>query len=401
MIDLLVIGAGPYGLSVAREAMRAGLSTTVLGRPMSFWREHMPAGMYLRSGPDWHLDPASELTYREFAAEVPDPIPVASFLEYADWFTASAGIEVRDEEVVSLEPGFVARLAGGGTVSARFVVAAPGVSRFGVIPEWGAGLGRHTCDLVDFASMEGARVLIVGGRQSAYEWAALIGEAGAERVDVVHRHPEPRFARVSWAFIEPHIESTLSTPGWWRNLPAADRDAIGRRFWEVGRLTLEPWLTPRLARLPVHRHANAEVIAVDGRDAARSRGAAPGRDAARGGDAARPCDAPGHDAAPGRDAARSRDAAAPVRVTLSTGINLHADRVVFACGYRPDIARVPYLPRISTSDGFPDLDPAFGTSVPGLYIPGFPATRDFGPFFGFVRGAVPAARMIVRDMMRA
>jgi cation diffusion facilitator CzcD-associated flavoprotein CzcO len=291
---------------------------------------------------------------------VSDPIPVASFLEYADWFTASAGIEVRDEEVVSLEPGFVARLAGGGTVSARFVVAAPGVSRFGVIPEWGAGLGRHTCDLVDFAAMDGARVLIVGGRQSAYEWAALIGEAGAERVDVVHRHPEPRFERVSWAFVEPHIESTLSTPGWWRNLPAAERDAIGRRFWEVGRLTLEHWLTPRLARLPVHRHANAEVIAVDGRD----------------------------------------DAAA-VRVTLSTGINLDADRVVFACGYRPDIARVPYLPRISTSDGFPDLDAAFGTSVPGLYIPGFPATRDFGPFFGFVRGAVPAARIIVRDMMRA
>ena len=42
----------------------------------------------------------------------------------------------------------------------------------------------------------------------------------------------------------------------------------------------------------------------------------------------------------------------------------------------------------------------FGTSVPGLYIPGFPATRDFGPFFGFVRGAVPAARIIVRDIMR-
>jgi thioredoxin reductase len=54
--------------------------------------------------------------------------------------------------------------------------------------------------------MDGARVLIVGGRQSAYEWAALIGEAGAERIDVVHRHDEPRFDRVSWAFVEPHIE---------------------------------------------------------------------------------------------------------------------------------------------------------------------------------------------------
>jgi cation diffusion facilitator CzcD-associated flavoprotein CzcO len=361
--DLLVIGAGPYGLSVAREARRAGLSVTVVGRTMSFWREHMPAGMYLRSGPEWHLDPAEELTLREFlAGDEPDPLPIGRFLSYADWFASEAGIEARDEEVVRLEPGFIATLAGGGTISARAVVAAPGVARFGVAPEWGAGLGEHTCDLVDFAEMDGARVLIVGGRQSAYEWAALIGEHGAERVDVVHRHPEPRFDRVSWAFVEPHIEATLSEPGWWRTLSAAERDAIGRRFWEVGRLTLEHWLVPRLARLPVHRHANAEVTAVDG-------------DTAQG--------------------------SAPVRVTLSSGIRLDADRVVFACGYRPDIARVPYLPPISASDGFPDLDPAFGTSVPGLYIPGFPATRDFGPFFGFVRGAVPAARIIVRDIMRA
>ena len=355
MTDLLVIGAGPYGLSVARAALRAGLSTTVVGRPMSFWREHMPAGMYLRSGPEWHLDPSEELTLREFlAGDEPDPLPVARFLEYADWFTAGSGIDVRDEEVVRLEPGFVATLASGGTIAARAVVAAPGISRFAVVPEWGAGLGEHTCDLVDFSGMDGARVLIVGGRQSAYEWAALIGEHGAERVDVVHRHPEPKFDRVSWAFVEPHIEATLDTPGWWRTLPAAGRDAIGRQFWEVGRLTLEHWLAPRLARAPVHRHANAEVMAVDGGD-----------------------------------------------VTLSGGIKLHADRIVFACGYRSDIDRVPYLPSISSSNGFPDLDSAFGTSVPGLYIPGFAATRDFGPFFGFVRGAVPAARIIVRDMIRA
>jgi len=369
--DLLVIGAGPYGLSAAREAMRAGLSTVVVGRPMSFWREHMPAGMLLRSGPGWHLDPAQELTLREFAPDLPDPIPVASFLEYADWFTAEAGIAVRDEEVVRVAPagdprGLIATLASGATISARAVVAAPGISRFGVVPGWGAGLGQHTCELVDFADLEGARVLIVGGRQSAYEWAALIGEAGAERIDVVHRHPEPRFARVSWDFVEPHIEATLSTPAWWRGLDAAERDAIGRRFWEVGRLTLEHWLAPRLARLPVHRHANAEVVAVAGGDAAPGRVASPARE-----------------------------------ISLSTGIKLRPDRIVFACGYRADIASVPYLPAISISDGFPDLDGAFQTSVPGLYIPGFPATRDFGPFFGFVRGAVPAARMIVRDIMRA
>jgi cation diffusion facilitator CzcD-associated flavoprotein CzcO len=361
LTELLVIGAGPYGLAAARAARRDGIDVAVLGRPMSFWREHMPAGMFLRSGPDWHMDPDEELTLRAFLdvrgidpADV-DPLPVGLFLEYADWFTARAGIEIRDEEVVRLEPGFRATLASGATIAARAVVAAPGIARFAVVPEWGAGLGDHTCDLVDFGSLSGARVLIVGGRQSAYEWAALIGEHGAERVDVVHRHAEPRFGRVSWAFVEPHLERTLAVPGWWRRLPAAERDAVSRRFWEVGRLTLEHWLAPRLTRLPVVRRAGVEVVA----------------------------------ASPSGE------------VRLSDGARLHADRIVFACGYRADLARVPYLPQVSLSDGFPDLDESFGSSLPGLYLPGFQATRDFGPFFGFVRGAAPAARMIARDLARA
>ena len=58
------------------------------------------------------------------------------------------------------------------------------------------------------------------------------------------------------------------------------------------------------------------------------------------------------------------------------------------------MTRVPYLPPIELADGFPVLDPDFQTSVPGLYIAGFPSTRDFGPFFGFVAGATTTARII-------
>ena len=77
----------------------------------------------------------------------------------------------------------------------------------------------HTCDLVDFDALAGARVVVVGGRQSAYEWAALLCDHGAESVDVVHRHPAPAFERVSWAFVDPYVEQTLATRGWWRDLP--------------------------------------------------------------------------------------------------------------------------------------------------------------------------------------
>jgi thioredoxin reductase len=90
-------------------------------------------------------------------------------------------------------------------------------------------------------------------------------------------------------------------------------------------------------------------------------------------------------------------------VRLSNSTRLTADRVVFASGYRADLGKVPYLAGLLTevelSNGFPVLDNAFQTSVHGLYITGFSATQDFGPFFGFVKGAPAAATLIVRDLL--
>ena len=76
-------------------------------------------------------------------------------------------------------------------------------------------------------------MLIVGGRQSAYEWAALLaGRIGAARVHVVHRHDAPSFETSDWTFVDELMDNTTSTPGWFRGLPAAERDAIAQRFWE-------------------------------------------------------------------------------------------------------------------------------------------------------------------------
>ena len=110
---------------------------------------------------------------------------------------------------------------------------------------------------------------------------------------------------------------------------------------------------------------------------------------------------------------RSRTAVASCRestsgkidVTLSSGEQLMVDHVVLATGYQPNLANIgylqPLLDRIETSDGFPVLDERFQTSVPGLFMPGFVATRDFGPFFGFVRGCPAAATLIVAALLDA
>jgi cation diffusion facilitator CzcD-associated flavoprotein CzcO len=372
--QLLVIGAGPYGLSAAALAQERGIGTVVLGRPMGFWQENMPAGMFLRSGPDWHLDATGTHTLEAFLEDrgiepaAVDPIPVGVFLDYARWFQDVKKIQVSGQLVESLakpDGRFEAVLDSGERIEADAVVAAPGIARYLNVPAWASSLppgsAAHTCNLVRFDEMAGARVLIVGGRQSAYEWAALIREHGAARIDIVHRHEVPRFERVSWKFIDPHVERTIAVRGYWRNLPRGDQDAITRRFWEVGRLTLEYWLTPRLDWSGIRRWPGTEVAEYVPRPNGE------------------------------------------LRIRLANSTWLTVDRVVFASGYRTDLTAVPYLAgvlgNLRLSNGVPVLDEAFQTSLDGLYVTGFSATQDFGPFFGFVKGAPAAATLIVRDFL--
>jgi FAD-dependent urate hydroxylase len=372
--ELLVIGAGPYGVATAARALERGIETMVVGGPMSFWLQHMPAGMCLRSGPDWHLDAAGVHTFEAFleeggiASNEVDPVPIRVFLDYAAWFQDHKGVVAQENLVARLTHSgktFEAHLDNGQRIAADTVVVAPGIRHFQQLPPWAdllsPGVGAHTGDLVHFEDLRGARVLIVGGRQSAYEWAALIGEQGAERIDIVHRHDVPQFERVSWKFVDAHVDSMLAVPGWWRKLSHAERQQITRQFWEAGRLTLEWWLVSRLATDQFHRWPGTSVI----------------------------------------DVKEDTDG---VVAALSNGEHLSVDRVVFATGYKANLPDVPYLGglvnKIDLIDGFPVLDEAFQTTLANLFITGFAATRDFGPFLGFTKACPAAATLIVESLLR-
>ena len=375
-VPLLVIGAGPYGLATAACAKRAGIEQHVVGKPMAFWRDNMPAGMFLRSGPDWHLDAAGVNTFMVYLEERGidpsdvDPIPVALFLDYIDWFEEKAGIEVQPELVRDLSrPNgrFEATLESGRSITADAVVAAPGISHFTVVPEWverslSPERWTHTCNLVRFDQLKGKRVLIVGGRQSAFEWAALLADGDAEEVHVVYRHDTPEFTASDWHFVDDLMDLTATVPGWFRNLPAEEQEAVTRRFWAEGRLRLEPWLTPRLDKPSVHRWPHASITVC-------------------------------------------RELPDRIEVGLSNETHLAVDHIVLATGYKPDMRKVPYLAGVvdemELADGFPVLDEHFQSSVPGLFVTGFPATRDFGPFFGFVRGCPVAATLTTDGLKEA
>ena len=372
--DLLVIGAGPYAYSAAACARDNGIDTRIVGHPMSFWREHMPADMFLRSGPDWHLDARGEDTFgayfedRGLRPADHDPIPITVFLDHTEWFRDRKALDVDQRLVTELtKPDglFVATMEDGATITADKVLAAPGIHHFANLPSWygdvPAARRSHTSDRVRFDDLSGARVAVIGGRQSAYEWAALLCDHGAAAVDVVHRHPTPAFEKVSWAFVDEYVDQTLAHRGWWRLLRAEQQEHIASLFWQVGRLTLEPWLVPRMPADVVTSHPGCEVTDV---------------------------------------VTTERD----LVLTLSDGTSLTLDHVVFASGYRSDLARVPYLAgvldRVRVTDGFPELTEGFETTLQGLFITGFASTRDFGPFYGFTKGCPSSARIAVAEMLR-
>jgi cation diffusion facilitator CzcD-associated flavoprotein CzcO len=377
--ELLVIGAGPFGLAVAAHAKASGIGVSVVGEPMAFWKHSMPSGMLLRSGLEWHLDAAGVHTLENFLEEKHirkadvQPIPVEIFREYAEWFRASKKIVVQPLRVTRLRKPdgyFEAECGGGEAIRARCVVATPGLAPFLNVPaEISASLSAdrfaHTAALVDFCALAGKRCLIVGGRQSAFEWAALIAEAGAESVDLVFRHDTPRFVESDWSFTDAMIESTLRVPGWFRHLDSGEQEEVEKRFWRAGRLQIEPWLWPRVNKKNVRLWPNSSVVQW-----------------------------------------RSVEGEA-VEASLNQGDKLAVDKVILATGYHVDLSNVTYLAddvasgRLKVDDGFPILDDNVQTTLPGLYITGQASTRDFGPFFGFIRGCIASARIIVAGVERS
>ncbi|NLX96883.1 MAG: NAD(P)-binding domain-containing protein [Rhodopirellula sp.] len=373
--DLLIVGAGPFGLAMSAYARHLGIDHLVLGEPMHFWRTHMPKRMYLRSACDWHLDPLEVHTMERFlqergtTAKEVEPLSLEVYLAYAAWFQQRKQIETQPWLVERLdfiqgsEHPLRATTAGGRSIAARRVLLALGFKHFKHLPpelveQLPGGRYSHTCDLVDFRQLQHQRCLIIGGRQSAFEWAALASEAGARCVHLSFRHDAPAFAASDWSWVNPLVDAMVENPAWYRKLPEAEKEALGRRFWAEGRLKLEPWLKSRIASERITLWPRTRVVAC--------------------------CELPGGELA----------------VSLDCGTKLTVDHVVLATGYKVSIEQVPLLAhgsaleRLVTRNGYPVLDDHFQTSVPGLFITSMPASQDYGPFFAFTVSVRASAKII-------
>ena len=377
--NLLIIGAGPFSLAVAAQAAHDGIEHLIVGKPMEFWKQNMPKGMFLRSACDWHLDPLDVHTIDGFleslgkTARDVEPLSLDFYLSYADWFQQQKAIQSLPVYIEQLDRSvandhFVAKTRDGEMINAQSVVLAPGFKHFAHTPDdlktkLPASGFQHTSEFVDFNDAKNKRYLIIGGRQSAFEWAALLLEAGASAVHLSHRHASPAFKAADWSWVNPLVDNIAVDPNWFRRLSQSEKDAVSHRLWAEGRLKVEPWLESRLKDERVRVWPQSELVSCTEHENGE------------------------------------------LLAALSNGETLKVDQVVLATGYKVNIARLPFLAagnlleRLETRNGFPVLDDHFETSVPGLFITSMPAMQDFGPFFGFTISVRTSAKLICQRLM--
>ncbi|MER5767667.1 NAD(P)-binding domain-containing protein [Streptomyces sp. NPDC001985] len=394
MYDIAVIGAGPYGLSIAAHAAAAGMSLKVFGRAMASWRDHMPEGMYLKSEP-WSSnlsDPSGAHTLRDFGEEHGfdaahgTPLPIAAFTEYGMWFAEHAVPAVDERTVTLVAPvgdGFRVETADGERVRARTVVLAVGVMPFVNLPGQLAGLPAphvsHSSGHRDLSGFRDQDVTVLGAGQAALETATLLAEQGARPRLVARRSrlnwntpPEPLQRGLLRSLRTPHSGLGTGWTSWvWSETPWAVRQLPAATREQIARTALGPagawWLRERYERrvpaLLGHGLRSAEV--------------------------------------------RGERVLLTLRAPDGSAVPVETDHVLAATGFTPDLDRLDLLDTalrraVGTVGGgrAPELTAGFESSCPGLFFAGLLTAPSFGPAMRFVHGASFTAQRLVAGVRR-
>lgn len=374
---VVVIGGGPYGLSVAAHLRAAGLPVLAFGEPLGFWRHNMPAGMLLRSPRRaTHIAASNrELSIDRYEIDGGGPVRrptlrLQEFVDYATWFQRRAVPDLDRREIVGVVRGngrFRVTLDDREELDASRVVVAAGLAPFARWPEPFRSLPRalvsHSSEHADLAILSGKRVAVIGAGQSALESAALLNECGAT-VEVLVRERQ-----VNWLPDDTQLPSAntprigLRAPptgvggrltGWVAAAPDAFRHVPERLKPWVSYRCIRPagsgWLRPRLEQVPIT------------------------------------C---------GRFVARAEPSGEQLRLTLDDGSDRVVNHVLLGTGYDIDVTRYSFLRQIAaeiqTAAGYPLLGPGLESSIPGLHFVGAPAALSFGPIMRFVVGSWYAA----------
>src|SRR3984893_4993604 len=208
MTEIAIVGAGPYGLSIAAHLRGSGIPFRIFGRPMDSWLSHMPKGMSLKSdGFASNIsDPEGALTLEKFCAErgieygdTAIPVRLDPFTAYGLAFRERLVPELEDKMVAGIErsaDGFRLSLEDGEVFTARRVVLAVGITHFEFVPESlataPAEFVSHSFRHPDPEKFRGRNVVVIGGGSSAIDWVADLHDCGA-KTQLVVRQPALKF----------------------------------------------------------------------------------------------------------------------------------------------------------------------------------------------------------------
>ncbi len=389
--QVAIVGAGPYGLSVAAHLRARGVNFRIFGNPMRTWLEHMPRGMRLKSeGFASSLDdPGSTFTLAAYCkekglpyADIGLPVTLETFSAYGLEFQKRLVPSLEQKLVSSLKSspeGYQLSLDDGETLVAKKVVLAIGLSYYDYIPPALSSLPAshltHSSKHKTVDEFKGRKVIVLGGGASAVDLAALMHQAGAQ-VQVVCRKPAIRF----------HSPPDNTNPTWLDQL-RCPTTGIGPG-WKLFLCTSAPLvfrLMPESFRLEKVR----TIL-----------GPAPGwfvKDEVVG-------KVPMH-CGLSVSAAKAVNGGVKLELVNAAGANqtLEAEHVVAATGYRVDLRRLNFmdpsdLARIRTVENTPVLSSYFESSLPNLYFVGTSAANTFGPLLRFACGAKFTARRIVQHL---
>lgn len=390
-IDAIIVGAGPYGLSVAAHLHALGMTLRIFGTPMKTWREHMPSGMLLKSDgfASSLSDPKNEFTLANYCAsqslpyhDTNLPVSLATFVHYGLAFQKRYVPDLDERTVVAIDahpskdsrsPRFSVTLSDGQSLIGLRVIIAAGITHFPHLPEnlnhLPESLASHSSAHSNLARFKHQSVTVLGGGASAVDIAVLLHEAGA-KVDLIARRRAIRFhdppsskSRTLW--------QRLGTPSsglglglksrFFCEAPGVQALPLGKRLWIVeqhlGPAPGWPMRERLTGKVPLKLGVtDLQIELISGKLCLSF---------------------------------------------LASGIRQEqlTDHIIAATGYRVDTHRLPFLSAeiqqtLRTEGTSPRLSANFESSVPGLYFVGIAAAASFGPLMRFAFGAKYAANTI-------
>lgn len=387
--NTIIIGAGPYGMSISAHLQPKRLGHGIIGIPMESWILGMPRGMHLKSdGAASNIySPDGQFTLKEFCHATGHayqdyglPIPLELFIEYGKAFQRKLCPQVEGATLVNLRHGqgrFRLEFSNRDSMTAQRVILAVGVTDFRYIPETlshlPSHLMTHSSQYGDIDTLRGRRVLVIGGGSSAIDIAGLLARTESD-VHLLSRqaglqiHTQGKFPRRPLERIRRPM--TGIGPGW-RSLVYTKAPDLFRYLPKEFRLNQAEhfpgpaagWFMNKYVH-NVHLHLRCKLLA----------------------------------------AQVTSDHS--VKVTFERDgkdEELECEHIVAGTGYKVRVDHMPFLSdqlraAIKVIDGTPVLSTGFESSVRGLYFVGPASVGSFGPLGRFAVGAKFTAARVAKHL---